>query len=44
MMIAAEVDGMRAEEARNKIMLDVETFLGNVHPQDDQTLVVARVL
>jgi len=44
MRIAAEVDGMKAEEARNKIMADVETFLGNIHPQDDQTLVVARVL
>ncbi|MCI0664355.1 MAG: PP2C family protein-serine/threonine phosphatase [Acidobacteria bacterium] len=44
MRIAAEVEGLKAEEARNKIMLDVETFLGNLHPQDDQTLVVARVL
>jgi sigma-B regulation protein RsbU (phosphoserine phosphatase) len=44
MKIAAEVDGLRAEEARNRIMFDVEKFLGNVNPQDDQTLVVARVL
>ena len=42
--VAAEVDGMKAEEARNRIMFDVETFLGSIHPQDDQTLVVARVL
>lgn len=44
MSIAASVDGARAEIARDLIMADVGKFLGPVHPQDDQTLVVVRVI
>jgi phosphoserine phosphatase RsbU/P len=42
--IASKVDGMRAEEARDLVMYDVRNFLGAEHQQDDQTLVVVRVL
>lgn|GEM_PF-1249019 len=44
MAIAAKIDGMNAEQARDLIMSDVQKFLGATHPQDDQTLVVVRIL
>jgi hypothetical protein len=42
--IVAKVDGLKAEEARDLIMADVKRYLGPTLPQDDQTLVVVRVL
>jgi hypothetical protein len=42
--ITSKVDGLKAEEARDMIMTDVKKFLGPTLPQDDQTLVVVRVL
>jgi serine phosphatase RsbU (regulator of sigma subunit) len=44
MMIAAQASSLRAPEARDAIMSDVGKFLGTVAPQDDQTLVVVRVI
>ncbi len=36
-------DGLSATETMNAIMLDVGNFLGEIHPQDDQTLMVVHV-
>ena len=44
MKVAAIADGMGAEETLSAIMEDVGYFLGDTHPQDDQTVVVVRVL
>ena len=37
------IDGLNATDAMNSIMTDVGNFLGEVPPQDDQTLLVVRV-
>lgn len=44
MTIAANTAQLRAQEARDAVMTDVGKFLGAVAPQDDQTLVVVRVI
>jgi Stage II sporulation protein E (SpoIIE) len=44
MVMAERTDGLTAEQSRDAVMADVEEFLGPVHPQDDQTLVVLQVL
>jgi stage II sporulation SpoE-like protein len=43
MKIVKGFDGMGAEEACRFVMADVNRFLGPIHPQDDQTMVVVRV-
>jgi hypothetical protein len=35
---------LSAEQSRDAVMADVAAFLGTVHPQDDQTLVVLHIL
>ncbi len=42
--IAALTDGMSAEESLSAVFANVSNFLGQVLPQDDQTLVVVRVM
>ena len=37
-------DGLNAEQSRDAVMADVADFLGSIHPQDDQTLVVLQIL
>lgn len=44
MEIAAMADGYGATEARDAVLADVTTFLGANQPQDDQTLVVVKVI
>ena len=41
--VAAFTDGMGAEESLSAVFVNVSNFLGQVLPQDDQTLVVVRV-
>ncbi|MBO0800535.1 MAG: PP2C family protein-serine/threonine phosphatase, partial [Blastocatellia bacterium] len=43
MKITGKFDGMRAYEACKLLMEDIKSFLGPIHPQDDQTIVVVRV-
>ena len=38
-----KTDRMDAEQARDKILSEVQEFLGGIHPQDDMTVVVLRV-
>ena len=42
--VASRADGMSAEKVKDLILADVRSFLGRTPPQDDQTLVVVRVL
>jgi hypothetical protein len=35
---------LSADQSRDAVMADVVEFLGMVHPQDDQTLVVLQIL
>jgi len=44
MAMAERTDGMNAEQSRDAVMADVSEFLGAIHPQDDQTLVVLHIL
>lgn len=44
MAMAAQANSWRAQEARDAVMTDVGKFLGTVAPQDDQTLVVVRMV
>jgi serine phosphatase RsbU (regulator of sigma subunit)/uncharacterized membrane protein len=44
MAMAERTNGMSAEQSRDAVMADVAEFLGKVHPQDDQTLVVLQIL
>jgi sigma-B regulation protein RsbU (phosphoserine phosphatase) len=44
MAMAERTTGLSAEQSRDAVMTDVAEFLGPVHPQDDQTLVVLHVL
>ncbi|HEY6403041.1 MAG TPA: PP2C family protein-serine/threonine phosphatase, partial [Blastocatellia bacterium] len=44
MAIAERANEMSAEQSRDAVMADVADFLGKVHPQDDQTLVVLQIL
>jgi sigma-B regulation protein RsbU (phosphoserine phosphatase) len=44
MAMAEKTNEMSAEQSRDAVMADVAEFLGKVHPQDDQTLVVLHVL
>ncbi|MGH9767501.1 MAG: PP2C family protein-serine/threonine phosphatase [Blastocatellia bacterium] len=44
MVMAERTNGLNAEQSRDAVMTDVAEFLGPVHPQDDQTLVVLQVL
>jgi phosphoserine phosphatase RsbU/P len=44
MAMAVRTDGLNAEQSRDAVMADVAEFLGAVHPQDDQTLVVLHIL
>src|SRR5262245_13476900 len=44
MAMAERTDGLSAEQSRDAVMSDVTEFLGAVHPQDDQTLVVLHIL
>ncbi|MGH9753710.1 MAG: PP2C family protein-serine/threonine phosphatase, partial [Blastocatellia bacterium] len=44
MAMAERTNGLDAEQSRDAVMADVEEFLGTVHPQDDQTLVVLQIL
>jgi len=44
MTLAERTNGLNAEQSRDAVMSDVAEFLGPVHPQDDQTLVVLQVL
>jgi serine phosphatase RsbU (regulator of sigma subunit) len=44
MAMAERTDGLNAEQSRDAVMADVAEFLGAVHPQDDQTLVVLHIL
>jgi stage II sporulation SpoE-like protein len=43
MKIVKSFDGMGADEACKFVMADVSKFLGPIHPQDDQTMVVVRI-
>ena len=43
MDVAVRHDGSNATIAHDAVLADVKNFLGNVAPQDDQTLVVLRV-
>ncbi len=43
MEVAVQHDGSNATTAHDAVLADVKNFLGNVAPQDDQTLVVLRV-
>ncbi len=42
--VAERADGMSASKVKDLILGDVQSFLGRTPPQDDQTLVVVRVL
>jgi sigma-B regulation protein RsbU (phosphoserine phosphatase) len=42
--MAERTNGLNAEQSRDAVMADVAEFLGTVHPQDDQTLVVLQIL
>ncbi|HKQ78578.1 MAG TPA: PP2C family protein-serine/threonine phosphatase, partial [Blastocatellia bacterium] len=44
MTIAERTNGLSAEQSRDAVMSDVAEFLGPLHPQDDQTLVVLQIL
>jgi serine phosphatase RsbU (regulator of sigma subunit) len=44
MAMAEKTNGLGAEESRDAVMADVAEFLGKLHPQDDQTLVVLQIL
>lgn len=44
MNLAEQLDGAGANEARDSVLGDVKVFLGSNQPQDDQTLVVVRVM
>jgi serine phosphatase RsbU (regulator of sigma subunit) len=44
MTMAERTNGMNAEQSRDAVMADVAEFLGKIHPQDDQTLVVLQIL
>jgi phosphoserine phosphatase RsbU/P len=44
MTLAERTNGLSAEQSRDAVMSDVAEFLGPVHPQDDQTLVVLQIL
>ena len=44
MAMAEGTNGLSAEQSRDAVMADVAGFLGTVHPQDDQTLVVLHIL
>ncbi|HEX5083880.1 MAG TPA: SpoIIE family protein phosphatase [Blastocatellia bacterium] len=44
MAMAEKTNEMSAEQSRDAVMADVAEFLGKVHPQDDQTLVVLQIL
>jgi len=44
MNIIERADGLNADATQENVMEDVGMFLGDVHPQDDQTVVVLRVL
>jgi sigma-B regulation protein RsbU (phosphoserine phosphatase) len=44
MAMAERTNGLSAEHSRDAVMADVAAFLGTVHPQDDQTLVVLHIL
>jgi serine phosphatase RsbU (regulator of sigma subunit) len=44
MTLAESTNGLSAEQSRDAVMSDVAEFLGPVHPQDDQTLVVLQIL
>jgi len=44
MAMAERTYGLNAEQSRDAVMADVAEFLGTVHPQDDQTLVVLHIL
>lgn len=44
MELAEQTDQLNAGGARDRIMADVKAFLGALAPQDDQTLVVLKVL
>jgi phosphoserine phosphatase RsbU/P len=44
MAMAEKTNGMNAEQSRDAVMADVAEFLGKIHPQDDQTLVVLQIL
>jgi len=44
MTMAERTNGLSAEQSRDAVMADVAEFLGAVHPQDDQTLVVLQIL
>jgi sigma-B regulation protein RsbU (phosphoserine phosphatase) len=44
MAMAERTNGLNAEQSRDAVMADVAGFLGTVHPQDDQTLVVLQIL
>ncbi len=43
MHIIERADGLNADATQENVMEDVGMFLGEVHPQDDQTVVVLRV-
>lgn len=42
--VARRLDGLSADRARDEVLSDVGAFLGKTAPQDDQTLVVVRIL
>jgi serine phosphatase RsbU (regulator of sigma subunit) len=44
MAMAERTNGMSAEQSRDAVMANVAEFLGKIHPQDDQTLVVVQIL
>jgi phosphoserine phosphatase RsbU/P len=44
MTMTERTNGLNAEQSRDAVMADVAEFLGAVHPQDDQTLVVLQIL
>lgn len=44
MEIAAAVDGSGAVESRDAVLADVTKFLGANQPQDDQTLVIVKII
>ena len=44
MAMAEGTNGLSAEQSRDAVMADVAEFLGTIHPQDDQTLVVLQSL
>ncbi|MCG3160722.1 MAG: hypothetical protein JMDDDDMK_01797 [Acidobacteria bacterium] len=44
MELADRTNGLNAEQSRDAVMADVAEFLGEIQPQDDQTLVVLRVI